>query len=101
MRTPGQHVAFDSEVTKLRALGLGSDISNTIQSHSAKLEQQHGALKKLVNEGERNIERYRPIMETRISPFKTLKKFIKCGSALVSQMEWPRKAKKSKKSETK
>jgi hypothetical protein len=85
-------------IMKLSSLGAGSDIATVITECKGELEVSYAKLKKLSMEGCDHAETYRPDMAKCRAPYAKIKKFIRCGAAVASQLEGP-KAKKAKTSD--
>lgn len=93
-------------MTKLQALGSGSDIVDKIKKHSRDLELSFAAIKVLTRANTSDKMAYKNDMEWASHHYKLLKFEVKIGAALVSVSEPKRKratdpdaasAKKSKK----
>ena len=82
-----------SALTKLSALGMGSDVATKITSSMQSLELHYKQIKKLTQEEETNKYKYKRDMDWAKHYFKLLRNNIKIATAMISASE-PKRAKK-------
>ena len=82
-------------IMKLKACGVGADISSLIKNLIQKLEANYEKIKGFTTKDCTEPAAYRGPMQECLEPFKLIRKYIKAGQALVTQMEGPRKKRKA------
>jgi hypothetical protein len=82
-----------SALTKLSALGMGSDVATKITYSMKSLENHYKAIKKLTLDEETNKFKYKRDMDWAKHYFKLLRNNIKIATAMISASE-PKRAKK-------
>jgi hypothetical protein len=80
-------------VTKLKVLGMGSDVSTKIATSAKALETHYTAIKNLTSEEKTDRTLYKRDMDWARHYYKLLRKNIKVGTAMVNASEPSRKKK--------